>query len=65
MRTQELEAQPHHTPILRKAVAGVVLIVAVALALKLVIGFVAWLFGLVVIAAVVGAILWALKTLFW
>jgi hypothetical protein len=65
MKTQELEAQPHHTPILRKAVAGVVLIVAVALALKLVIGFVAWLFGLVVIVAIVGAILWALKTLFW
>jgi hypothetical protein len=65
MRTQEVEAQPHHTPILRKAVAGVVLIVAVALALKLVIGFVAWLFGLVVIVAVVGAILWALKTLLW
>lgn len=65
MRTQELEARPHHTPILRKAIAGVVLIVAVALALKLVIGFVVWLFGLVVIVAVVGAILWALKTLFW
>jgi hypothetical protein len=65
MNTKELEAQPHHTPILRKALAGVVLIVAVALALKLVLGFVVWLFGLVVIVAVVGAILWALKTLFW
>lgn len=65
MNTKELEAQPHHTPVLRKALAGVVLIVAVALALKLVIGFVVWLFGLVVIVAVVGAILWALKTLIW
>jgi hypothetical protein len=65
MNTKELEAQPHHTPVLRKAMAGVVLIVAVALALKLVIGFVVWLFGLVVIVAVVGAILWALKTLIW
>jgi hypothetical protein len=65
MRTQELEAQPHHTPILRKALASVVLVVAVVLALKLVIGFVIWIFGLVAIVAVVGAILWALKTLFW
>lgn len=65
MNTQELEPQPHHTPVLRKAIAGVVLIVAVALALKLAIGFVVWLFGVVVIVAIVGAILWALKTLFW
>jgi hypothetical protein len=65
MNTNELEAQPHHTPVLRKALAGVVLIVAVALALKLAIGFVVWLFGLIVIVAIVGAILWALKTLFW
>jgi hypothetical protein len=65
MRTQELEARPHHTPILRKAFAGVVLVVAVALALKLVLGFVIWLFGIVAIIAVVGAILWALKTLLW
>ncbi len=64
MRT-DVEATPHHSPVLRKVGAGIVLIVAVALALKLVVGFVVWLFGLVVVVAVVAGILWALKTLIW
>ncbi len=65
MRT-ELEAPPQaHTPILRKAAAGVVLIVAAALAVKIVIGFVMAIFWTVVAVAVVIAILWALKTIFW
>jgi hypothetical protein len=61
----EVEARPHHTPILRKAFAGVVLIVAVALALKLVIGFVIAIFWTVAIIAIVLAVLWAVKTLVW
>jgi hypothetical protein len=65
MRTTEIEAQPARPPILRRALAGVVLIAAVALALKLVIGLVMTVFYVVVIAAVVLAVLWALKTLFW
>jgi hypothetical protein len=64
MRT-EIEAQPARPPIVRRAVAGVVLIAAVALALKLVIGLVMTVFYVVVIAAVVVAVLWAAKTLFW
>ncbi len=64
MRT-ELEQQPHHTPVLRKAAAGLVLIVAVALALKLAIGFVIAIFWTVVAVAVVVAILWAVKTIVW
>jgi flagellar biosynthesis protein FliQ len=64
MRT-ELEARPHHTPILRRALAGVVLIVAVALVVKLVVGFVIAIFWTIVAIAAVAAILWALKTIFW
>jgi hypothetical protein len=61
----EVEARPHHTPIVRKAFAGVVLVVAVALALKLVIGFVIAIFWTVAIIAIVLAVLWAVKTLVW
>ena len=64
MRT-EPEAQPHHTPILKRAAAGVVLIVVAALAVKLVVGFVMAIFWTVVAVAVVVAILWAIKTLIW
>jgi hypothetical protein len=61
----ELEARPARHPVVRKAIAGVVLIVAVALALKLVIGFVIAIFWTVAAIAIVIAILWALKTLVW
>lgn len=61
----EVEAQPHHTPVLRKAAAGVVLIVAAALAISLVVAFVKAIFVTVLTVAVVIAILWALKTIFW
>lgn len=64
MRT-EVEAQPHHTPILRRAVAGVVLVVVAALAIKLAIGFVMAIFWTIVVVAAVVAVLWALKTLLW
>jgi hypothetical protein len=64
MRT-ELEGRPHHTPVLRKAGAGLVLVVAAVIVIKLVIGLVTAVFFTVVIAAVVVAILWALKTLIW
>lgn len=65
MRTQELEAQQHHTPVLRKAFAGLVLVIVAALAIKIVLGFVIAIFwGIIALAAVV-AVLWALKTLVW
>jgi hypothetical protein len=64
MRT-EIEGRPHHTPVLRKAAAGVVLILAVVIAIKLVVGLVTAVFWTVVAAAVVVAVLWALKTLVW
>jgi hypothetical protein len=64
MRT-ELEGRRAHTPVLRKAAAGAVLVVAVVIAIKLVVGLVTAVLWTVVAAAVVIAVLWALKTLVW
>jgi hypothetical protein len=64
MRT-EIEDSAERTPIVRRLLAGIVLIVAVALAFKLLLGFVMAIFWTVVAVAVVVAIIWALKTLIW
>ncbi len=61
----EVEPSSHHTPVLRKAAAGIVLLVAAALAISLVITFVKAIFVTILTVAVVIAILWALKTIFW
>jgi len=61
----QIEGRPARTPILRKAGAGVVLIIAVALAIKILIGFVMAIFWTVVAVAIVVGIVWALKTLIW
>ena len=61
----EVEQSRARPPVVKRALAGVVLIAAVALALKLVIGLVMTVFYVVVIAAVVLAVLWALKTIIW
>ena len=60
-----MEAQPSHTPILRRALAGVVVIIVAALAVKIVVGFVMAIFWTIVAVAAVVAVLWALKTLIW
>jgi hypothetical protein len=65
MEQEVQEAPRHHTPILRRVFAGAVLIIAVALALKFVIGFIFAIFWGVLAVALVIAILWAAKTLFW
>ena len=64
MQTQ-IEHRPARPPVLRRAFAGLVLIVAAALAFKLALGFVMAIFWTVVTVAVVVAILWAIKTLIW
>jgi hypothetical protein len=64
MQTQ-VEAHRGRPPIVRKAAAGLVLVVASALILKLVIGFVIAIFWTVVVIAAVLAVLWAVKTLVW
>jgi hypothetical protein len=65
MQTEVEATRPRHPSVLRKALAGVVLIVAVALVLKLVIGFVVAIFWTIVAVALVIAILWAIKTIVW
>ncbi len=62
MRT-DLEATQSKPPVLKRALAGVVLIVIAALAIKIVIGVVMTVFWIVVGVAVVLAILWAINTL--
>jgi hypothetical protein len=64
MRT-ELEAHAARPPVLKRAFAGLILIAAAALAIKIVIGFVMAIFWTVVAVAVVVALIWALKTLVW
>lgn len=61
----ELESQTPKTPVLRKAVAGLVLVAAAALVIHLIVGFFIAIFWVAVVAAAVVAILWALKTLVW
>jgi hypothetical protein len=61
----EIEPTRSRTPVLRKVGAGVVLVIAAALVLKLIVGFVIAIFWTVVVVALVIAILWAIKTLVW
>ena len=61
----QVEAHRARTPVVRKVGAGLVLIIAAALAIKLALGIVVWLFWTVVTVAVVVAIIWAIKTLIW
>lgn len=63
--SNELETSPSHTPVMRKVGAGAILVVAVAVAIKLAVGFIAAIFWTVVAVALVVAIIWALKTIFW
>jgi hypothetical protein len=49
----------------RRAFAGLVLVLAAVIAVKLVIGFVAAIFWTIVTVAVVVAVLWAIKQLVW
>jgi hypothetical protein len=62
MRT-DLEATQAKPPIVKRALAGVVLVVIAALAIKIVIGLVMSVFWIVIGVAAVVAILWAINTL--
>ncbi len=61
----DMEPTRSHTPVVRKAVAGLVLVVAAAVLIKVIIGIVAAVFWTVVVVAAVLAVLWALKTIVW
>ncbi len=61
----ELEGHQASTPILRRAVASLILLGAVAVGIWIVIGVIKAVFWTVVIIAVALAVLWAIKTLVW
>lgn len=64
--SNELETQPNRSPsVARKALAGVVLVVVAALAVKVIIGIIASVFWIIIGVAAVVAVLWALKTIVW
>ncbi len=60
---RQIEASRSRPPILKKAVAGLVLVAVAALAIHLVIGIIFTVFVIVAIVAVIGAVLWAANTL--
>ncbi len=62
---EDLEHQRARTPILRKAVAGLVLVAAAALVIHLIVGLVVAVFWIAVVVAAVVAVVWALKTIIW
>ena len=59
----QIETSRSKPPVLKRAVAGLVLVVAAALIIKLAIGFVMAIFWTVVVIAAIIAVLWALKTI--
>jgi hypothetical protein len=61
----QLEARPSRSPVLKKVGAGLILVIAAALAIKLVVGLIMGIFWVIVAAAVVVAVLWAVKTIVW
>jgi hypothetical protein len=61
----ELEAQRSRPPIVKRALAGLVLVGAVALGIYILIGIIKAVFWTAVALVVVVAVLWALKTLVW
>jgi hypothetical protein len=63
--SNELEAQPIKTPVVRKALAGVVLVIVAALAVKVIIGLILSVFWVIIGVAAVIAVIWALKTIVW
>jgi hypothetical protein len=61
---RQIEPTRSRPPIMKRAVAGLVLIAVAALAIHLVIGLVVTVFWIAAIVAVICAVLWAANTLF-
>jgi hypothetical protein len=55
--------KPEKPSLVKKGVAGLILVIAAAFALKVVIGFVMGIFWIIVAVAVIAAVAWAAKTL--
>lgn len=62
---KELEGRPDRSPVLKKAVAGVVLVAIAAVAIWVVIGVIKAVFVTVLVIAAILAALWAVKTIVW
>jgi hypothetical protein len=58
-----VERSRSRPPVLRRAGAGLVLIVAAALAVHFVIGLIMTVFWIIVAVAAVAALIWAVKTI--
>jgi hypothetical protein len=61
--SSQLEPTRSRPPVVRKAVAGLVLLIAAAIAIKLVIGTIIAVVTVIAIVAVIAAVLWAVGTL--
>ncbi|MGH2894035.1 MAG: hypothetical protein ACRDPM_12330 [Solirubrobacteraceae bacterium] len=59
----QVEPSRSRPPILRRIGAGLILVVAAALAIHFVIGLIMTVFWIVVVVAAVVAVLWALKSI--
>jgi hypothetical protein len=60
---RQIESRPERTPVLRKAVAGLVLLAVAALVIHAAVGLILFVFWVVVAIAAVVGVLWALNTL--
>lgn len=60
----QLERSRSRPPILKRAVAGLVLLAIAVFAIHLVIGLVVTVFWIVAVVAVIVAVIWALNTVF-
>ncbi|HWD63694.1 MAG TPA: hypothetical protein VG405_00845 [Solirubrobacteraceae bacterium] len=65
MRTEVQNVPERRPSIMRRAVAGLVVVAAVVLALHFIVSLVVAVFYFVLAVAVIVAVLWALKTLIW
>jgi hypothetical protein len=63
--SSDLEASRSGPPLRQKMTAGLVLVIAGALAVWFLIGIIKTIFFVAVGVAVIVAVLWALKTIFW
>jgi hypothetical protein len=59
----QVEPSRSRPPILRRVGAGLILVVAAALAIHFAIGLIMTVFWIVVVVAAVVAVIWALKTI--
>jgi hypothetical protein len=65
MRTDVQKAPERHPTIIRRAFAGLVVVVGALLIFHFIAGLVMAVFYVVATVAVIVAVLWALKAIFW